>query len=129
MTVQFVPNPAGIFWVTQAPNGTTGIYLGGLTSAIAARARQLAPVNTGALRNSITPRIFAAPLRSTVIADVDYAAFVHEGTSAHEIVPTKAKVLRFPTKGGAVVFTQRVDHPGTAPNPFLADAMADLITF
>jgi hypothetical protein len=35
-----------------------------------------------------------------------------EGTRPHPIVPRNAKVLRFPA-GGRVVYTKRVNHPGT----------------
>ncbi len=37
-----------------------------------------------------------------------------EGTRPHPIVPRNATVLRFPA-GGRVVYTKRVNHPGTKP--------------
>lgn len=37
------------------------------------------------------------------------------GTQPHLIVPVKAKVLRFVSREGDLVFTKRVEHPGTEP--------------
>lgn len=56
----------------------------------------------------------------------DVLTYVTEGTSAHEIVPVNASVLRF-TSGGTVVFTQHVDHPGTTANPFVMQAIRETI--
>ena len=39
------------------------------------------------------------------------------------IVPVRAKALHFFTKAGREVFTMRVMHPGTKPNPFHIRAM------
>jgi hypothetical protein len=46
------------------------------------------------------------------------------GSKRHVIVPRKAKVLRFVSSGGGVVFAKRVNHPGTRPNNFLERALA-----
>lgn len=51
-------------------------------------------------------------------ADVYYAHMVEFGTSAHKILPSKAKVLSF---GG--VLTRRIDHPGAIAKPFMRPAM------
>ena len=90
-------------------------------------ARSNAPVKTGNLRSSIRatrnwpglPRNAAA-----VIADTDYALAVEKGSKPHTIVPKNASVLRFPSRGGGVVFTHRVEHPGTTANPFMLRALA-----
>ena len=37
------------------------------------------------------------------------------GTQPHVIVPVKASVLRFVSREGDLVFTKRVNHPGTEP--------------
>jgi hypothetical protein len=58
-----------------------------------------------------------------VSANTEYAIFVHEGTGPHPIVPRTAKVLRFPTRGGRIVYTTKVNHPGTDAQPFLMDAL------
>ena len=49
---------------------------------------------------------------------VKYAVFVHEGSKPHDIVARNKQVLRFVSRGN-MVFTKRVHHPGTSPDPFL----------
>jgi hypothetical protein len=46
------------------------------------------------------------------------------GSKRHVITPKHAKVLRFVASSGRVVFTKRVNHPGTKPNNFLERALA-----
>ena len=46
------------------------------------------------------------------------------GSKRHMIYPRKAKVLRFVSSGGKVVFAKKVNHPGTKPNNFLERALA-----
>lgn len=48
---------------------------------------------------------------------VFYGELVREGTKPHEIRPKKAKALRFMI-GDEVIFTTRVNHPGTKANPY-----------
>lgn len=62
----------------------------------------------------------------------NYAAPVHEGSRPHDIVPKRAKALRFaaspggarltgtPRSGSQVVFAKRVRHPGNKANPWMA---------
>ena len=70
-------------------------------------------------------------MQGVVFLDIDvakYGPFVHEGTPAHVINPRFKKVLRFVPRGGnGFVFTRRVFHPGTAPDPFLYDALENNI--
>lgn len=92
------------------------------------RARVLAPVRTGRLRSSIRaepPRIFSLRGSVTVGSDLEYAAFVNDGTKAHIIRPKRAKVLRFQV-GGRTVFARLVHHPGTKPRPFLDRALREV---
>jgi hypothetical protein len=70
-----------------------------------------------------------------------YAYFVHEGTRPHEILPVRARALRFTpstlnsaagtgggrTASGGPVFRKRVMHPGTEARPFLRRALEDVI--
>lgn len=50
-----------------------------------------------------------------------YSAFVHEGTRPHVIAAKDGGLLAFEGAGGTV-FAKKVNHPGTQPNPFLANA-------
>lgn len=103
------------------------------------RARALAPVDRGALRNSITREIRmdgTTPV-CRIGTNLDYAPYVHEGTGIYgprgtPIRPVSAKILRFPVRGrtGAssrsqtatgFVFAREVK--GTPARPFLRDAM------
>jgi hypothetical protein len=51
--------------------------------------------------------------------------YVTGGTRAHDIRPRAGGVLRFASRGGDIVFTRVAHHPGTAPNPFLQEAVRD----
>lgn len=59
---------------------------------------------------------------------VGYAFYHHEGTDPHSIdpiPPNKFLVFYWP-KAGRVVYLRHVDHPGTAPNPYLTEALAEV---
>jgi hypothetical protein len=93
-----------------------------------ARAKVLAPVDTGRLRASIRVErrsTFGLRQRWTVGSDVDYATMVNDGTRPHIIRPKQAKALRFKA-GGKTVFARIVHHPGTRARPFLDRALADV---
>ena len=123
--VVYTPNPSGIARLS-APGGMVDGFTYGLAQAIAATAQGLAPRDTGELANSIeTERVSA--IGWAVVAKAPYSLAVHEGTKAHEIRPKSGKVLRFPSKGGKIVFTKKVNHPGSAPNPFLEEAMISVL--
>lgn len=92
------------------------------------RAKVLAPVNTGRLRSSIRaepPRIFSLRGSLKVGSDLEYAAFVNDGTRPHIIRPRTKQVLKFRV-GGRTVYAKLVHHPGTRPNPFLDRALRDV---
>ena len=89
----------------------------------------LVPRKTGNLGRSIGLGSLTASSVETR-ATANYAAFVELGTRPHDIVPRKAKVLRFalggsarlsgaPRTGAAVIFAKRVRHPGTRAQPFM----------
>lgn len=91
---------------------------------IAGVARQIVPVKTGRLRASIAvQQSHDIKGRFTsgyeVSASAPYAAFVHEGTRPHVIEGNPLLVFQI---GSTTVFTRRVNHPGTRPNPFLLRA-------
>ena len=54
-----------------------------------------------------------------------YGHFVREGTAAHIIEPVRASALAF-VVGGKLVFAKRVQHPGTAANPYHIRAVAQV---
>lgn len=73
---------------------------------------------TGALRKSISSE--ATGLEGKVIAASKYARFVEYGTAPH-VIEAKSGMLRF-VVAGSTVFARRVNHPGTAERPFMAEA-------
>ena len=95
--------------------------------AVADRARQLAPRDSGRLAQAIdverardTAGRFAPGWRVT--CDVPYAIYVHEGTRPHPIVG-RPLLAFFWDRIGAFVVLPRVNHPGTSAQPFLRDAL------
>lgn len=94
---------------------------------VEARAKQLAPVNTGRLRGSIQaqPKFTFRGPTVRVSADVNYATFVENGTAPHVIRPRNAKALKFKI-GGRVVFARVVHHPGTKAVHFMARAVREV---
>lgn len=86
-------------------------------------ARAEAPVKSMALKRSIHATYLGGS-RWTITASAPYAKFVHEGTRPHVIRARNARALRFFwERQGKVVTLRQVNHPGTAPNPFLTRAM------
>lgn len=79
-------------------------------------AKKAAPANTGYYRNNI-----GFDGKSKVIANASYSADIEYGTKAHIIEPKNADALHF-TTDGQEVFTKRVNHPGTKPNPVMRNA-------
>lgn len=53
----------------------------------------------------------------------DYLGYHMDGTPPHVILPRRREALRFIGSEGGVVFASKVNHPGTAPNPFLTDSL------
>lgn len=59
------------------------------------------------------------------VRDVPYAGMVFFGTKPHLIQPKNPKgFLVFPGRGGKMMFTKLVRHPGTKPNKWLDRAAA-----
>lgn len=88
------------------------------------RAKDLCPVGTGNLKDSIKVRAQTKKksgwinLRVTAGGgDAFYANMVEYGTAPHEIRPSKAKSLFI-----AGVFRQVVNHPGATARPFMRPA-------
>ena len=76
-------------------------------------AQRETPVVTGTLRRSLTTE--ATPERGTVGTNIPYARAVHDGRG--EVRPVRAKVLRWVTADGTVVFARRSGP--TRGKPFL----------
>lgn len=84
------------------------------------RMRQLAPVDTGHLRDSIAvvkmgDRYHIGPV------NVPYAAAQEYGAKPHVIVASPGKLLAFPING-KMVYTKQVNHPGNKPHPYVRPA-------
>lgn len=89
--------------------------------------KRFAPVDTGNLENSISTDITGDGRHGSMQADigptVDYGDDVEYGTQPHVIRPkTPGGVLAFPGAGGGTVFAKSVNHPGTAPQPYMGPA-------
>lgn len=79
-------------------------------------AKKTAPVDSGYYRNNI-----GFDGKNKVIANADYSAALEYGTKPHVIQPKTASALHFQSDGQDV-FTKKVNHPGTKPNPVMRNA-------
>ncbi len=75
---------------------------------------------TGTLRRKTKTRRFSV-LDGELRADTPYARFVESGTRPHPIYPRNAQFLRFKV-GDRIVLARKVNHPGTKPGLFIANA-------
>lgn len=82
-------------------------------------AKEMAPVDTGDLRNSIAVKK-TKPLERVIEVGAEYGMVVEYGSVAHEIRPRNAKALFWP---GAAHPVKVVHHPGTPAQPFLTPAV------
>lgn len=89
-----------------------------LSAVIAQReARIQAPNATGELIRSIEIEVMG--LQALVGSRKNYAEYVEKGTKPHVILPVRKKALYWK---GADHPVMSVNHPGTAPNPFMGRA-------
>ena len=86
----------------------------------AADARDNAPTETGALRDSIHVEP-VGDLEFIITTDNPVAAWMEYGTRPHVIRPVRARVLHF-VIDGQEIWAMEVNHPGTAPRPFMKPA-------
>jgi hypothetical protein len=84
------------------------------------RAKVLVGKDTGRLAARITLKHWTAPpyIWFRVEGETRYAYLHHQGTKPHIIVGS----LEF-RKGGRMIHTREVHHPGTKPNPYLRNAL------
>lgn len=132
-TVRIVIDGAKLATLLRGPNGpvaTEMLRRGQLVQDAAKRQIRLGHIHGGAgrpnLRDTLVKRVTRQPSGDIAVivgSDSPIALLHHEGTRAHVILPVKAKVLVFPGRGGGVVFSQKVNHPGTAPNRYLTDSL------
>lgn len=77
------------------------------------------PVDKGILRNSIK----VVPIEDgLLISMVEYGKYVEFGTPPHIITPKEKKALKFKS-GKGFIFSKKVRHPGTRPNPFIRNTV------
>lgn len=91
---------------------------------VQANAMREAPVNKqsagGNLRQSIRSQMIGTA-SGMVEVGVNYAGYVHEGTRPHQIRVKNKRSLA--NRRSGQFFGRVVNHPGTAPNPFLQRAV------
>ena len=113
----------------NSPGGMVGKYLVRKARHAGYAALVFVGVDTGKLKMTIDPdrkarRVGPQKLDIHVHAggpSADYALAHHQGFSAHRITNSDG-VMAFP-KGGRVVYTSSVNHPGFGGNPFLTEAL------
>lgn len=81
---------------------------------------------TGRLRRSISSSTSesGSQISTTAGTNVNYAKFLEYGTSPHEIVPVRAKMLSW-IQDGRRVFARRVRHPGNPAFRFLGSTLEE----
>lgn len=99
-------------------------------AGLAAARASLAPhTKTGETMRSLNARIMG-PDGVEFYDRAPQALFLEEGTRPHEIVPRRARALRWYGPDGAPIFARRVSHPGTAATYWLSRALeAEADTF
>lgn len=108
----------------NSPGGEVGKYLKKKGRLIVAMAKRQVGVETGRLKESIN-MVHERASRGQHLrigSSLPYALMHHEGTKPHIITPQEAGILRF-SSGGRIIYTHKVDHPGTRPNRYLSDQL------
>jgi hypothetical protein len=109
-------DPAGRVHVDAAINDWLENTIG---DAILSDARDFVPKRTSRLHDSLRAECHDKVLRVGSL-DCNYATDVEMGTAPHVITPSNKKALYWP---GADHPVARVNHPGTAPQPYLRVAL------
>lgn len=107
----------------RAPTGLVRPFIESKAREVVAYSKIQVGVQTGALRSSISYTM--GPVGAEASAKVkahDWKALLHhEGARPHLITSTSKK-LTIP-RGGTVIYTKTVRHPGTKPNRYLTDSL------
>jgi len=149
VTVRVNVNTAAIEALFLSPTGPVFRHVAEVTERVRNAAVRRAPRDTGALATSIeaTVAVYGQTIVGRVGSRLEYAAYQHEGTGIfgprHEVIrPVSAKALKFkpgrpigpsrrggrgssPERRGGYVFAKFVK--GTPPNPFLVDALEEVL--
>ena len=98
-------------------------FLDQLSIETLSRAKELAPVDKGHLRQH-TKLLDKRAGQRVIGTDkiIYYAKWVYYGTRPHTIKPKRKKALKTPYG-----VYKKVKHPGTKPNPYLENALAQLV--
>lgn len=113
-------------WFFNNPNGKIGRYISKKGYKVLVEASYQAGYKTGQLINSLSmshERLGRIGHKVIVKATAPHALIHHEGTAPHTIIATGNSRLRFVAKGGNVVYTKSVKHPGTQANKYLSDQL------
>lgn len=123
--VIFYPN---MKFLLDEPSGPVGRDLAKRGERVRDGARRQVGVKSGALRASIHKRHKKDPRGQYVWvgSELPYAYLHHEGSRPHIIAAKRASVLKF-ARGGQIVRTPVVRHPGTKPNRYLSDNLKNAI--
>lgn len=122
--LSFKPGAVRNFATTQARKEVRSC-----TAAVNRKARRNAPggpYSTGRLKASInwSVQTFGWNVRGISGSPLIYAYSVHEGQPARTILPKRASYLSFYWRRvGRRVNMASVNHPGTAPQPYLVQAL------
>ncbi len=124
-----VLDPAALQRYIDAGNGPVVAELVRRGERVKNGARRRVGKDTLRLHNAIVKRVVSYKGRPAVtvgFSGVPYGIHHHDGTRPHIIRPRRKKVLAFYLpKAGKVIFAREVHHPGTKPNRFLTDSLAD----
>ena len=125
---RFIADQSGLTRAMTGPQGAATLLATRMARRTSNRAKMLAPVDYGVLRNSIAhdpPKVSGMSVSTKVQATANYALFVHQGVmGGRVIVPVKARALKFQA-GGKTVFAQRVVQGSQRARPFLINAARD----
>ena len=123
-------NEKGLYSVLSSERGPVARHIRAKGKQVTILAKTLAGMRTGQPKRSIKmTRDRSIPGRYAVLvgSDARHALVHHTGARPHIITPQGAGgVLVFRGKRGTV-FTQRVKHPGHAPNPYLVNALRAVV--
>lgn len=123
---RYTADQAGLARALTGPQGEVVQFAARAARQTANRAKMLAPVDKGVLRNSIAadpmPKVTGMKVTTGVTASANYAAAVHDGNRGGTVIrPVNAKALRF-VIGGRFVFAKSVTMSARPARPFLKNA-------